>query len=54
MESDKLTSSRDAFCPYLTECGLYKRSWDKSNYLRAIMTRGDRIVNLEANQRDYK
>jgi hypothetical protein len=49
MGSDGFTSSRGALCQYFIECRLYEYCEDKSNYLRAIITRGGRIVNLEAN-----
>jgi hypothetical protein len=54
MGSDGFTPSRGAPCQYFIECGLYKYCEDESNCLRAITTRGGRIINLEANQHDYK
>jgi hypothetical protein len=54
MGSDGFTPSRGAFYQYFIEYRLYKYCEDKSNYLRAIMTRGGKIINLEANQHDYK
>jgi hypothetical protein len=54
MGSDGFTPSRGASCQYFIEYGLYKYCEDKSNYLRAITTRGDRIINLKANQHDYR
>jgi hypothetical protein len=53
MGSDGFTPSRGALCQYFIECGLYEGSWDESNCLRAIATRGGGMVNLEANQRGH-
>jgi hypothetical protein len=52
--SDGFTPSRGTPYQYFIECGLYEYCEDKSNYLRAITTRGGKIINLEANQYDYK
>jgi hypothetical protein len=54
MESDKFTSPRDTPYQYFVGYGLYEGSWDKSNCLRAITTRGGRIINLEASQPGLK
>jgi hypothetical protein len=47
--SDGFTSLRGASCQYFIECGLYEYCEDESNCLRAITTRGGKIVSLEAN-----
>jgi hypothetical protein len=52
--SDGFTPSRGAPYQYFIKCGLYEYCEDESNYLRAITTRGGRIVNLKANQYGYK
>jgi hypothetical protein len=54
MGSDGFISSRGAPYQYFIECGLYECCEDEFNYLRAITTRGGRIVDLEANQYGYK
>jgi hypothetical protein len=54
MGSDGFTPSRGTPYQYFIEYGLYKYYEDKSNYLRAITTRGGKIVNLKANQYGYK
>jgi hypothetical protein len=54
MGSDGFTPSRGAPCQYFIECRLYEYCEDKSNCLRAITTRGDKIVSLKANQYGYK
>jgi hypothetical protein len=54
MGSDGFTPSRGAPCQYFIEYGLYECCEDESNCLRAITTRGDGIVSLEANQHGYK
>jgi hypothetical protein len=52
--SDGFTPSRGAPYQYFIECGLYECCEDKSNYLRAITTRGGGIISLEANQHDHR
>jgi hypothetical protein len=47
--SDGFTPSRGAPCQYFIKYRLYEYCEDKSNYLRAITTRGGRIINLEIN-----
>jgi hypothetical protein len=54
MKSDGFTPSRGAPCQYFIECGLYKYYEDESNCLRAITTRGGKIINSEANQYGHK
>jgi hypothetical protein len=54
MESDGFTPSRDTLYQYFIKYRLYKYCEDKFNYLRAITTRDDKIINLEANQHGYK
>jgi hypothetical protein len=54
MGSDGFTLSRGAPYQYFIEYGLYKCCEDEFNCLRAITTRGGRIINLEANQHGHK
>jgi hypothetical protein len=54
MESDGFTPSRGAPYQYFIEYGLYECCEDEFNCLWAITTRGDRVINLEANQRGYR
>jgi hypothetical protein len=46
MGSDGFTPSRGASYQYFIEYGLYKCCEDEFNYLRAITTRGGRIISL--------
>jgi hypothetical protein len=54
MGSDGFTPSRGAPYQYFIEYRLYKYYEDESNCLRAITTRGGRIINSEANQHGHK
>jgi hypothetical protein len=49
MGSDGFTPLRGAFYQYFIEYKLYEYYENKSNYLRAITTRSDKIINLETN-----